>query len=38
MEINIPIYYINLDKSIDRNTNMISQLDNYNYNYNRFLL
>nr|QDY52397.1 glycosyltransferase family 25 [Mimiviridae sp. ChoanoV1] len=30
-EINIPIYYINLEKSTDRNHNMISQLTNYNY-------
>ena len=28
---NIPIYYINLDESISRNNNMISQLKNYNY-------
>ena len=30
-ELNIPIYYINLEKSTERNDNMIAQLKNYNY-------
>ena len=30
-----PVYYINLDRSIERNRNMVDQLSKYNINYKR---